>query len=122
MVAEQRDARSARPAQRGVEREPAGGLHELGLEPVALGLEREHAGQAVESLEVAARRVDVDPRGEVGEQEVELGAGAPVNARGLREGDRRVLLMPSYVLLLAEPRTRRRSTSAGSTICPSRPT
>ena len=88
VVAEQRDACSARPAQRGVERETARGLHELRLEPVALGLEREQASQAVESFEVAARRVEVDPRGEVGEQEVELCPGAPVHARGLLEGDR----------------------------------
>ena len=89
VMAEQRDARGARPAQRGVEREPAGRLHELGIEPVALGLQREDAGQPVEGLEVAARRVDVDPRGEVGEQEVELGAGSLVNARSLGRGDRR---------------------------------
>ena len=72
MVAEQRDPSSARPAQLGVEREPARRLHELRLEPVALGREREYASQAVESFEVAARGVEVDPRGEVGEQEVEL--------------------------------------------------
>ena len=43
VMAEQRNARGARPAERGVEGKPAGRLHELGLEPVALGLERKHA-------------------------------------------------------------------------------
>ena len=88
VVAEQRDLRLARAAQRRVQREPAGRLHELRLEPVALGLEREHAGQPVERFEIAARRVHVHPGGEIAEQEVELGCGPLAHARGLGEGDR----------------------------------
>ena len=65
---------------------PARSLHELGLEPVALGLEREDTRQPVESLEVAAGSVDVDPGGEV-EQEVELGVRAVVYACGFGGGD-----------------------------------
>ena len=72
-----------------MQREPARRLDQLRRHPVALGGQREHASEAVERFVIAARRVHVDPGREIGEQEVELVRCATVDARGLRERDRR---------------------------------
>ena len=117
VMAEQRDARGARPAQGGVEREPARRLHELGIEPIALGLERENARQPVEGLEVAARACRRRPtwRGR------RAGGRARRSARSCTRAASEAAIagMSNYGV---RPNDARRSTSAGSTICPSRPT
>ena len=88
VVAEQRHLRLAGAPKLSVQRQTAGRLHELRLEAVALRLEREDAAQPVERLVIAARRVDVDPGGDVAEQQVELCLCALAHTYGLGEGDR----------------------------------
>ena len=86
VVAEQRDLRPARAAQPRVQVQATGSGHELRLQPVALAGPGEQARQAVQRVEVAARRVDVDPRREVAEQELDLPGNQVADAGGFLGG------------------------------------
>jgi len=81
-------------------------LDELRLQAVPLAHRRQQPRHAVERVQVSAGRVDVDPGGEVGEQQLELGVdSARTRAASARAiGESSVSIASNSVLQAAAAR------------------